>query len=370
MIIILILLGFFCLGSLLANFIFLDVSKKKNISFMNELISLNNKAVLISSIFIIFSMIIYVFFLIKNSGLSFNNMISFMNELRPLLKDNKVSINFICVQLFSISKAIAYIFIFIFVYDLVLFGKSFFKYLIPAILYIIFSLFTSGRIYLIYLVIFTLVMFFVLFDKYQIKQYKSFKIILKCMVFALLALIMFALLANVVGRNTTHNSFTQLSVYIGGPLVSFDQYLDDFKFIKPEIFGQETLTGVYQFLNQLGLSDISLNRHLEFTNFGDNWGNVFTAARRYFHDYNFSGGYLIFFIIGFLYTWFYLYVKNKRIGFHTILYAYLIYPVTMLIIDDVLLSSLLSINTLFEIFYLCVIAIILIPKIMRIKIKI
>ena len=226
------------------------------------------------------------------------------------------------------------------------------------------SLLTSGRIYFIYYAIFVYTLFFLLIKKnVRFSLRKIIKFIIYISIFLFFFFILFAVLANMVGRNTSHSIFVQLSVYIGGPLISFNKFVNSFNFSKPDYMGEETLIGIYQVLRKIGIIDVPLTRHLPFVQFGDNWGNVYTAMRRYIHDYGIIASMIIVSCIGFIYEFFYgLISKKTYLSLHCFLYAMWIYPIPMMIIDDLFLSNLLGINTIYDLFFLLLLYRIFIKK--------
>ena len=96
---------FFLIGSISAKFLFASLPKRKR-----KLYYINKNIIALSFIFVIFSGIIYFFNLLQKSGLSYTGFISYMTLIRPMLKNNEISISFISLQLLNISKILAYIF--------------------------------------------------------------------------------------------------------------------------------------------------------------------------------------------------------------------------------------------------------------------
>ena len=346
------------LGAILGKGLFYFIPKKRiNISSANCKICIDDISYIISILIILVSAFFYLFGLVRNSGIAFSNLKSFMTVIRPMLKDNKISIGMISTQLFSICRALAYVFTFAFIWNFVKFKIKEFRYLLPVICYLIMSLLTSGRIYLIYYIIYAFTLFFLLAKTSNYYSLKDIvKVFIKIIFIIGIALVLFAALANIVGRNTQHSIFGQISVYVGGPLVSFDKFLSNPTSTKSAHFGQETLIGVYQVLGKLGLTDVELNRHLEYVQFGENWGNVYTAFRRYIHDFGFTSAYCLTGLISFVFTFAHEIVAKKRtVRIIYIIYAMLAYPIPMMVIDDVLLSSMLSINTIYDLIYVIII---------------
>ena len=351
-------------GSISARVLYASLPKhKKKIYYEAKPICISRKMLFFSIAFVISSGAFYFIDLFRKSSLPFTGFISYMTLIRPMLKNNEISIGFLSIQLFNISKILAYLFTYIYIWNLVRFKSKNKRYLLIPTIYILISLLTSGRIYFIYYVIFSYTLYFLLLKKYiHFSLVKILKIIIGILAFLILIFVLFADLANIVGRNTSHTVFVQLSVYIGGPLVSFNKFINEFSILQPTYFGEETLIGIYQILGKVGITKITLNRHLEFIQFGNNWGNVYTAMRRYIHDYGIGVALFIVFILGFLYEFFYDIVsKRTYLSIRCILYAMWIYPIPMMIIDDLFISNLLGINTCFDLFYLLVLYKVLIP---------
>lgn len=102
---------FFLIGSISAKFLFASLPKRKRKLYYNyHPIIINKNIIALSFIFVIFSGIIYFFNLLQKSGLSYTGFISYMTLIRPMLKNNEISISFISLQLLNISKILAYIF--------------------------------------------------------------------------------------------------------------------------------------------------------------------------------------------------------------------------------------------------------------------
>ena len=322
---------FFLIGSISAKFLFALLPKRKRKLYYNyHPIIINKNIIALSFIFVIFSGIIYFFNLLQKSGLSYTGFISYMTLIRPMLKNNEISISFISLQLLNISKILAYIFSYIYIWNLITFKEK--KYLLIK-------------------------------KNVRFSLRKIIKFIIYISIFLFFFFILFAVLANMVGRNTSHSIFVQLSVYIGGPLISFNKFVNSFNFSKPDYMGEETLIGIYQVLRKIGIIDVPLTRHLPFVQFGDNWGNVYTAMRRYIHDYGIIASMIIVSCIGFIYEFFYgLISKKTYLSLHCFLYAMWIYPIPMMIIDDLFLSNLLGINTIYDLFFLLLLYRIFIKK--------
>ena len=74
---------------------------------------------------------------------------------------------------------------------------------------------------------------------------------------------------------------------------SLDYWLNKAKDLST-VFGEETLYGVTSVLRKLNLVNLKETvRHLEFVDFGDASGNVYTCLRRYINDYGYARYYYL-----------------------------------------------------------------------------
>ncbi len=360
------------LGAIGCKFAYGLFSKRRTIHKKEKRTSseivINKKSIILTFFFTILTAVIYLTDLIRRSGIGYSGLIKFMTMIRPLLKNNEISISFISIQLFSFCRAMAYVFTFAFLWNIIKVKKKNMIYMVVPVAYLAMSLFTSGRIYLIYYLIYSVTLYFILSksnNSYSLKNLIIYTF--RTIILITIALAIFAALANIVGRNTEHTIFEQISIYVGGPLVSFDKFIKKYNYQTSSYFGEETLTGVYQILEKIGLTKIKPNRHLEFVQFGNNWGNVYSAQRRYIADYGLNNSFFLMMIISYLYTFFHeKIVRNKKKNVSFCLYAMLAYPIPMMVIDDVLLSSVISINTIYDIIYVLIVYYILVDR----KIKI
>lgn len=341
-------------GYFLARTFYESLPKKKIFcQIRNQIIYISDTKIIVSALIIVASGAVYFFALLKNTGVTYTNYILFMEELRPILQNNEANIGIFPIQMLAFCKVIAYGFSYVFIWNLIAYNKLERKILIIPVLYLLVSLLTSGRNYFLEYVIYVYVAYFLMAKKkIHFTPGKTIKLIIKIVFVLIGVLVTFVLLANIVGRNTNHSLFTQVSVYLGGPLISFCEYFNQFKAGNNVYFGQESLIGWYQFLDLIGVTDAKLVRHLEFIQFGDNWGNVYTSFRRYINDFGVIGCCLVVICISFFYEAIYKVVSHKPfLLFGSFLFLMFMYPVPMMVVDDLLLSRVLSINTFLEIGY-------------------
>jgi len=126
----------------------------------------------------------------------------------------------------------------------------------------------------------------------------------------LIILIGFCLILPLSGRKLNTNIISYLSYYFGISLPSLDMYLDN-EIAKPEFFGEETLRGIQTVLYKLNISDYIQPVSKEWLTFEtkDNQiyhSNIFTSAKRYYHDFGWAGIIGCQMIFGFVFSYLYL----------------------------------------------------------------
>lgn len=346
----------FGLGVGLASWLY-NLIPKKRVDVDNHLygrsISIQNSVILYCLCLVTVSILIYIYDLSRKSGLAFGEVLKFMTIVRKLITDEGLSVGIIPIQLMGVCRALAYVFIYAFLWNVIYFKQKKYRFLLIPIAYSALTLISSGRIHLLYIVIYIIIIYFLLSKNIRLGKVGTIFKVFFCVFFGIVFfMILFGALANLVGRNTTHTIYEQISVYTGGSIVAFGKFINDFEYSKPAIVGEESFTGIYSLLNTIGITNIQASRHLTFTRFGDSWGNVYMALRRYIHDFDVGQAMIIMLLIGFVYSFTYKCIKRKKIlTVSHVYYGMLIYPIPMLVVDDVLFSSLISLNTLLDIVY-------------------
>lgn len=347
----------FVLANLAGYYIYDKLPKKSVKRSIVKEIYVPNRVYILSIILLCLSLIVYIVKISKIASLygNYGSIISMMENARKILTSENIGVGFLAQQLFNVSHVLTYIYLYLYIYNYFVLRKKYKKYLIPILLYCILSLMTTGRIYLLYFVTAFYTLFFIYNNNFNLNNFKKkFQIIVKAIFLVLSFLVLFGLLANVVGRNTTHSVWEQISIYLGGPLVALEKFLQNSIESRNKVWGSETFLGIYRILNQFGLSDITLTRHLEYVRFGNNWGNVYTAFRRYIHDFGIVGTFIIQIILGFSYGLFYRVIRNKFIFDKKVLiYIMFVYPIILHPIDDLFLSNVLTPITVEYVLIIC-----------------
>lgn len=255
------------------------------------------------------------------------------------------------------SKSIAYIYIYIYFLNRIFSGKKNLKHnwlnLLPPIIYLLESILSTSRAQILYFFAGACMMYYLLWycrygkisEKVKVKfiKYGISTIVAFCMIFYLLGYL--------TRKSEALGFFDNISVYIGGSLVSFNNWLEKFKSCN-EYVGIESFVGVRKIFYKLGLVDDWSVRHLEFMSFGDYRGNVYTVFRRYISDFGYVGMFVLQTLSTAVFSTIYNKIKKrKRPGGLIIIYGYIVYAAAMEAIDELLFSAVLEISNVYIFIY-------------------
>lgn len=254
------------------------------------------------------------------------------------------------------SKAIAYIYIYILLYNIIYCKKKIrdnWILIIPPIIYLVESTFSTSRSQILYFMAGVCFILYLLWHckngkvsqktKSKFIKYGLFTIIAFCIVFYLLGFLT---------RKSLAISFVDnIAVYVGGSQISLSRWLERFT-ETTRYFGEESLCGIRKVMLRLGLTDHYVVRHLEFENFGSYRGNVYTAFRRYISDFGILALPFMQFISTFIVSLIYNRIKKRKVpGGLIIVYGYIVYSICMEAIDELFFSSVFEISNAYIFVY-------------------
>jgi len=143
---------------------------------------------------------------------------------------------------------------------------------------------------------------------------------------------------------TERQLWDQISKYTSSSIYALNTYLQLSVYTKEDKF--ETLYNIASVLNKLGFDMKSDNIALPFTYFYNDTTNVYTALRRYIHDFNYFGMILIQFFVGFFYQIVYKKIKDSNASLFTfIMYCTFIYAPVFNCIEERVLINVLSLRS-------------------------
>lgn len=242
--------------------------------------------------------------------------------------------------LVSIFKEISYCLCLFYIYIFIN-GSRNKKYIVPALLYSVIVVISSGRAQFIYII--AAIISFIYF--YFLDHEKPSKYIVRKMLrFSILSVVIFLgafyLLGLLTNKSDLYSSaFENISIYLSSSYLSLDEYLNNHIYNIND-FGTHTFFAIINLVRKFGvdLAPSVRNNYLEFLYF-PNMGhttNVYTYIGRLYHDYSYAGTFLISFVLGWVYTRINTRIKEKKYrnnDFAILLYSSYFYPVIYSIFD-------------------------------------
>lgn len=258
---------------------------------------------------------------------SIPDLIAFYRTKSALFSTELISsgggISFVTNQLLKVCNIFCIISIFCLANNLII-GEKIYKnkiYIFPIICACILSLFTSGRGLLMRYIVCLFIIWTILYRNYNLngsvrekilKMRKvTFKILKTGLIFLLVAILIFYFILPLVGRNNNIQFLDYISFYFGAPIPSFNIFLESIPY-HSDVFGEETLVGIYSFLNKFGITNFIQQASREFIDFGNLSSNIYTSFRRYYYDFGVWGVVICQFIFGFTFTK--IYQKSSQKG--------------------------------------------------------
>jgi oligosaccharide repeat unit polymerase len=266
----------------------------------------------------------------------------------------EVSPGFLLSHGLLISECFGFIFLFIILYNKILYDKFGAIVFIPCILYILqISISTARLDYISYLGGGIVIYFLISMKKENFNVHLNLKTILIALGIVFLVFFGFRLLGNLTGKSATRELWSDISNYTGSSIAAFDWYLKVPR-TPNAFFGKETLRNIYKMLYGVGLTDIEpYNASLPFVYFQRNIRtNIYTAFRRLIQDYGYIGMYMIMLFEGFFYGAWTRSLKMKNIaGLGIIVYAYMFFPVIFAFIDEQFVLNFTTIRIVYMLIY-------------------
>lgn len=182
--------------------------------------------------------------------------------------------------------------------------------------------------------------------------------IIKYGLLAIAAILGFFIIVDIYFRASRYgiarNPIDQVIKYTSSSLYAFDIYLESPT--KASETGYETLYNVYSILRRIGFDYEKTSNTLPFASFSNITTNVYTALRRYIHDFGYGGMIFIQILMGFVYEFAYKKImRNASYSFNVILYCTFIFAPVFNCIEERFLINVLSLRSLMIVVFMYVI---------------
>lgn len=222
-----------------------------------------------------------------------------------------------------------YVLLYIFINNIIYNRKNKKNYLllIPILTYCVTSLFGAERTSILCYFIFALVLVYIILNKkYNFISKINKKYIIRGIACITLFFTFFTLSKSFVGRTDDMKGLYYISFYAGGPIELLDLYLQDPIYSKE--FGEEIFRGFRVILAKFGLCTQGGIIHAEFRTSANGVpvGNVYTAYRKYIHDFGYESIFVFQLVEAIFFSICYEKIKKKKlkngIDMSLLFYAY------------------------------------------------
>ncbi len=300
-------------------------------------------------------LLIYFYFFIKSLGdlsryESFNYMMRYFKLFIGL-----DGIPTVVNQLIKVSKAITYVFCYIFIHNKIVSKKLSEKkseyYLLLSIpLFALITLFTGGRFEIMILILAMLMMWYIVSTIYNNHKALSLKTILKIIVILVIAIVLFSFLRTIVGRKNTTSVIDYFTEYFGCSIQALDIYLQEGTNHVTDGRG-ELFADVLKLLEKFKVIDSRPN-NAQLASFVESngilIGNVYTGFRKMVHDFGIFGVGLFSGIMSIILTIYYEKLKNMKkiniVALSVIFYAAISFTLFLHSYSEFFFSVIISFN--------------------------
>ncbi len=242
-----------------------------------------------------------------------------------------------------ITQAGGYLVLYVLINNFVANKKINILHVISVGLLCAFHLLNGSRSPLLRMLTMVVLIFYVLKSKENPKIKGNLKIALLLVILAVIAAVAFIVLLNVMGRGESMDLGRYLFIYLGAPLVNFDNFLADFEAptFNP-VIGAQTFRAIYMYgAKLLGYSNFSYPA-LDAFAFSDNGieiGNVYTTFYEFVYDFGYIGVVPLVLVIALYYVFTYNSFDDDRqwntvMNYKLFIYSYLFNDLVMLFFSN------------------------------------
>ena len=354
-----ILLGLltFVIGcNIASNFTFLFRNKSYIVNHhLNGFFAVDISSVKTFVVIIIMSVVTYYTYINMKQLVSINIVGFFSTVLGArgaIYGGDRIAHNTLIQQGLYLCRVIAYIYIYQISYrKTVLHRKIRFLDIVPIVIYLIQAFLSTGRtefIYITYAALFINYCIFMSTKNWQ--KNRDLKYSNKILIGVLSFFVIFLLISNMRTQGKTNISKV-LGVYIGSPIYALDNYIRDNGIFKTaDYWGEETQSLYYSVMSAFGQSSTYAVATLQpiFLGSEQDLTNIFTALRRYLHDYGIIGMSIILFILGYIYSISFKALRKRgHNDLRVLIYSFLSYPLVEMAIEERFFSNLVTARTIY-----------------------
>ena len=248
----------------------------------------------------------------------------------------------------------AYILLYVFINNFICGKKNIknFFLLLPVLLSALDEFLEGGRMEIVRIITFAISLSYILYQRKKGWKYKfKFKQILKFAGCAVLFMMGFTYLGNILGRESSSNGvINNIAIYAGGGTVLFDLFLHESKIVSP-FPGYLTFAKMYaDIARRFHVESLNYIPDMEFRSFrGINLGNCYTVLRPYIQDFGYVGAMIFVAVFSAFFIIYYSKVKRKKprhtFDFSLLFYCYMFLGPCLFGFDEYFLFDFLTLGT-------------------------
>lgn len=304
--------------------------------------------------FVLLTGILYFRDVYKYSLTVGNTSGDYLKMAKFVREDGGYQMNTFISQSKVLSECLIYFLIYIFCNNIVIAKVKTWRYLFPILPYLFYILAADDRVGILRVCIVISVIFFI-FEKRRTgwRQGNNKKIIITGLTVVVIYIIVFRGLGYRTDTSVRNPLWNNLSQYIASSIVGLDTYLTNGE---PDniLFGQTVFKSIYAILRQWGLNIPVIPWFDSFYTYAGGSSNIYTAFKSYIKDFTLLGELCAMFLWGFIINNSINRIKSGKVGFvRACMLGLFFYPVVMISIGDVT-PSVLTITTLYMLFYFIV----------------
>lgn len=242
-----------------------------------------------------------------------------------------------------ITQAGGYLILYVLINNFIASKKINVLHIVAVGLLCAFHLLNGSRSPLLRMLTMAVILFYVLKSKENPKIKGNLKIAFSLVILAIFAAIAFLVMLNIMGRSESMDVERYLFIYLGAPLVNFNNFLADFETPTfTPVLGAQTFRAIYMYgAKLLGYSNFTYPA-LDAFAFSDNGieiGNVYTTFYEFVYDFGYIGVLPLTMIIALYYVFTYHSFDDDKqwntvMNYKLFIYSYLFNDLVMLFFSN------------------------------------
>lgn len=263
-------------------------------------------------------------------------------------------------KLIILANVFAYLFLYLFFRDRVMYKRTHFLYLIVVGLYVVYSLMGGGRSDLFRLITASLFLWGYFKEKANRELFSQFNMLIKMLSIIGVVAVLFVLFVVAMGRTSydfdIEYVIMSIFVYAAAPIFNLDIYFENPWNQTHDIFGEMTfIRGINWLGDRFHIPNMVYELDLPFLSYQNyNLGNVYTTFYSFYYDFGFIGVVVLSLFMAIFSLWCYSHLRRHNDDevvsmLWVIAYAYLINDLIMLPFSNRFYETVVNVSTWYNV---------------------